>query len=46
MYCGSMGYVGFDGEAELNIAIRSLHLKDGQLDYQAGGGIVWDSDPA
>lgn len=46
VYCGSMGYVGFDGEAELNIAIRSLHLKDGQLDYQAGGGIVWDSDPA
>lgn len=45
VYCGSMGYVGFDGEAELNIAIRSLHLKDGQLDYQAGGGIVWDSDP-
>ncbi|NCG08467.1 MAG: aminodeoxychorismate synthase component I [Verrucomicrobia bacterium] len=44
-YCGSMGYLGFDGEAELNIAIRSLHLKAGQLDYQAGGGIVWDSDP-
>jgi para-aminobenzoate synthetase component 1 len=45
VYCGSMGYIGFDGEAELNIAIRSLHLKAGQLDYQAGGGIVWDSDP-
>ncbi|CAI8299102.1 MAG: Aminodeoxychorismate synthase component 1 [Opitutia bacterium UBA7350] len=45
VYCGSMGYIGFDGEAELNIAIRSLHLKDGWLDYQAGGGIVWDSDP-
>lgn len=46
VYCGSMGYIGFDGEAELNIAIRSLHLKDEWLDYQAGGGIVWDSDPA
>lgn len=45
VYCGSMGYIGFDGEAELNIAIRSLHLKDGWLDYQVGGGIVWDSDP-
>jgi para-aminobenzoate synthetase component 1 len=45
VYCGSVGYIGFDGNAELNIAIRSLHLKDGYLDYQVGGGIVWDSDP-
>lgn len=44
-YCGSIGYIGFDGDAEFNIAIRSLHLKDGQLDYQVGGGIVWDSEP-
>lgn len=46
VYCGSVGYVGFDGDAELNIAIRSLHIKDGHLDYQVGGGIVWDSVPA
>ncbi|MGJ8639409.1 MAG: aminodeoxychorismate synthase component I [Opitutaceae bacterium] len=46
VYCGSIGYIGFDGDAELNIAIRSLHMKDGYLDYQVGGGIVWDSDPA
>jgi len=45
VYTGSVGYIGFDGNAELNIAIRSLHLKDGILDYQVGGGIVWDSDP-
>jgi len=45
VYCGSIGYLGFDGDAELNIAIRSLHLKDGRLDYQVGGGIVWDSEP-
>lgn len=45
VYCGSVGYIGFDGNAEFNIAIRSLHLKDGFLDYQVGGGIVWDSDP-
>jgi para-aminobenzoate synthetase component 1 len=44
-YCGSIGYIGFDGDAELNIAIRSLHLKAGHLDYQVGGGIVWDSQP-
>ncbi|MEN8663208.1 MAG: aminodeoxychorismate synthase component I [Lentimonas sp.] len=46
VYCGSLGYIGFDGDAELNIAIRSLHIKDGHLDYQVGGGIVWDSDSA
>lgn len=46
VYCGSVGYIGFDGDAELNIAIRSLHIKDGHLDYQVGGGIVWDSDSA
>ncbi len=46
VYCGSVGYIGFDGDAELNIAIRSLHIKDGYLDYQVGGGIVWDSDSA
>ena len=45
VYCGSIGYIGFDGDADFNIAIRSLHLKDGHLDYQAGGGIVWDSVP-
>ena len=45
VYCGSVGYIGFDGDAELNIAIRSLHLTGGCLDYQVGGGIVWDSDP-
>ncbi|MGC6505902.1 MAG: aminodeoxychorismate synthase component I [Coraliomargaritaceae bacterium] len=44
-YCGSIGYIGFNGDAELNIAIRSLHLIDGYLDYQVGGGIVWDSIP-
>ena len=45
VYTGSIGYIGFDGDAELNIAIRSLHLKDGYLDYQVGSGIVWDSKP-
>ena len=45
-YCGSVGYIGFDGDAEFNIAIRSLHFKDGYLDYQVGAGIVWDSDAA
>ena len=32
VYCGSIGYIGFDGDAELNIAIRRLKLKEGFLD--------------
>jgi para-aminobenzoate synthetase component 1 len=44
VYCGSMGYIGFNGDAEFNIAIRSLHLQGGYLDYQVGSGIVWDSE--
>lgn len=44
-YTGSIGYIGFDGDSDFNIAIRSLHLKDGYLDYQVGSGIVWDSKP-
>ena len=45
VYCGSIGYIGFDGDAEFNIAIRTLQQVGGFLDYQVGGGIVWDSSP-
>ena len=45
VYCGSIGWIGFGGDAEFNIAIRTLHCGRGVLDYQVGGGIVWDSDP-
>jgi para-aminobenzoate synthetase component 1 len=44
VYCGSIGYIGFDGAADLNIAIRTGMLRDGQVDFWAGGGIVADSD--
>ncbi|MES9962232.1 MAG: aminodeoxychorismate synthase component I [Candidatus Sedimenticola sp. 20ELBAFRAG] len=44
VYCGSIGYIGFDGSMDTNIAIRTLvHQKD-QVTYSAGGGIVADSD--
>jgi para-aminobenzoate synthetase component 1 len=44
VYCGSIGYLGFDGRMDLNIAIRTL-LKEGDAIYAwAGGGIVADSD--
>ena len=44
-YTGSMGYLGFNGNMELNILIRTLLLKGRHLYYPVGGGIVWDSVP-
>lgn len=44
-YTGSMGYIGFNGNLDLNIIIRTLVIKDGQAYVQAGAGIVADSDP-
>lgn len=45
-YCGSIGYIGFDGDMLLNIVIRTMLMQDQQFIVQAGGGIVLDSDPA
>lgn len=45
VYTGSIGYLGFDGSADLNIVIRTFIIKDGQAYFQVGGGIVADSDP-
>ncbi len=44
VYCGSIGYVGFDGAMDTNIAIRTLVHSDGVARFWAGGGIVADSD--
>ncbi len=44
VYCGAIGYVGFDGQMDLNIAIRTL-VQHGDYVYAwAGGGVVADSD--
>ena len=45
IYCGSVGYIGFNGNMDSNIAIRTLLHKEGRLSLSAGGGIVADSDP-
>ena len=45
LYAGAVGYLGFQGDMDLAIAIRTAVLKDGQLHVQAGAGIVADSDP-
>lgn len=46
LYTGTIGYLGFNGESQFNIAIRTLTHENGQLDYHVGAGIVADSDPA
>jgi len=43
VYCGSIGYLGYDGAMDTNIAIRTLTLSDTHARFWAGGGIVADS---
>lgn len=44
LYCGSIGYVGANGDLQTNIAIRTIVVKGGVARYSAGGGLVIDSD--
>ena len=44
VYCGSIGYVGFDGNMDSNIAIRTLVQRGGRVYTWAGGGVVADSE--
>ncbi|MCP3662098.1 MAG: aminodeoxychorismate synthase component I [Gammaproteobacteria bacterium] len=44
LYCGAIGYIGFDGSMDTNIAIRTLIHQHGDIHISAGGGIVADSD--
>ncbi|CAM3988661.1 aminodeoxychorismate synthase, component I [Alkalicoccus chagannorensis] len=44
-YTGSMGWIGFNGDMELNITIRTMVVQDGWIHVQAGAGIVIDSQP-
>lgn len=44
-YCGSLGYLGFDGSADLSILIRTITAAGGWWQIPVGGGIVQGSDP-
>lgn len=44
VYTGSIGYIGFHGSVDLNIAIRTAVVRDGKITFYAGGAIVADSD--
>lgn len=48
VYCGAIGYIGFDGKMDTNIAIRTAvylmnERQEGEISFYAGGGIVADS---
>ena len=45
LYTGSLGYVGFDGTMDLNIAIRTMVIQGRRLSLHVGAGIVADSQP-
>jgi aminodeoxychorismate synthase component I len=45
VYCGAIGWLGYNGESSFSIAIRTLVRTGDELVYQVGAGIVADSDP-
>jgi len=45
VYTGSLGYLGFNGDMDLDIVIRTILAKDNRVYFQVGGAITYDSDP-
>lgn len=45
VYCGAIGWLGLDGSMDTSIVIRTFIVRDGMAHFQAGGGIVLDSQP-
>ncbi len=45
IYTGSIGYIGFNGNMDTSIVIRTFIIKGKEAYFQVGGGIVYDSDP-
>jgi para-aminobenzoate synthetase component 1 len=45
VYTGSIGYLSFNEDMDINIVIRTFLIKDGRAYFQVGGGIIYDSDP-
>ncbi len=46
VYCGAIGYLGYNGHADFNIAIRTVQISQGSIRVQGGCGITARSDPA
>jgi para-aminobenzoate synthetase component 1 len=45
VYTGSIGYLGFNEDMDINIVIRTFLIKGGRACFQVGGGIIYDSVP-
>jgi para-aminobenzoate synthetase component 1 len=45
VYSGALGYMGYGGELDLSVVIRTLILHRDEGYFQTGGAIVWDSEP-
>lgn len=45
VYCGAIGFIGFNGDMDTNIAIRTVTIDRGMASFHAGGGITAMSDP-
>ena len=45
-YCGSLGYIGFNGHMDMNILIRSIVQSGSEFVFNVGGGITAQSNPA
>ncbi len=45
LYTGAIGWLGFNGESQFNIAIRTVVVEDGHAHFHVGAGIVADSTP-
>ena len=43
VYCGTIGYIGFDGRMDSNIVIRTITHAQGRMHFWAGGGITTGS---
>lgn len=44
-YCGAIGYIGFSGDMDTAITIRTYAIKDQHISFHGGGAVVLDSDP-
>ncbi len=44
-YCGSIGYIGFNGDIDLSITIRTFVMNQEKITFQTGGAVTVDSDP-
>jgi len=45
VYTGSIGYLSFNGDLDINIVIRTFIVKEGKAYFQVGGGVIYDSHP-